>query len=816
MAKLHSNLDDFSTLCVVRADLSPLSGSAEPKAGKNGKTYWTIVFSVEIHFGLTEFKARINGPASIIYNERGHRAEEEEPDAYPEDDVNNASPRNDRLRSEPVSRALTPVEPFYHPSRSETRGFDPVPSAQPSADVASIHRTPSLSEGHISPSHTAAVDLSRDLSFNVEPEKVPEPEVLSERTPSLAPSLLVSSSPAPPPDLSRSLEPEVVIETRSPKDRKGKGKKKTPVTTPKIEETLPPVVEPTPSAKTSVATPKVEETLIPAIEPTPTPEMPQVTETLSSSLWATDPVIAPDPASTSLWGSTSPARDKEGTPKAEEASITVESKRLSFGWGSTAPSVKSKAVELPDDPAVSKTSPAIGTSTSPLTAPEPVVAAEAVLPAAPATPSPALTGKAAKKAKKKGASAAATPAATPATQSIESPPVQTADPPPAAAVDAPVPEATGETKDEPAPPATVEEPAISTEKPLTPIGLPEVTLSTKTPEPTHLAISDEVQDSISSLWTTSTSDPWGTSDKPKTPKSRPKTPVAETNKTEETEVSTATPAASVLETKSTFGWGATVKTPSTDSSKPTGLAWGASIKKSPWGTSGAATPISTSPGWGSSFGTAAKSPSIKSTWSSKLNTPTTTKAPSSPWGVKPSNPVDSKEDAKEESKEETKEDPKEESKESSQEPIPAADAASADTTKSETPTAEVMKTDDKIPTPKPTSTDLPAKASAATETETAKVSTPKTTESELKADTPQPAEVKQPTPQPSPKPAETPLDPAVDVPAEPETPLDPVTPSAEENKENEEKEEEKEEEKKTTGGGGAKKASAAKKKKKKK
>jgi len=43
----------------VRADLSPLSGSAEPKHGKNGKTYWTIVFSVEIHFGLTEFKARI-------------------------------------------------------------------------------------------------------------------------------------------------------------------------------------------------------------------------------------------------------------------------------------------------------------------------------------------------------------------------------------------------------------------------------------------------------------------------------------------------------------------------------------------------------------------------------------------------------------------------------------------------------------------------------------------------------------------------------------------------------------------------------------
>ena len=27
--------------------------------GHGGKKYWTIVFSIEIHFGLTEFKARI-------------------------------------------------------------------------------------------------------------------------------------------------------------------------------------------------------------------------------------------------------------------------------------------------------------------------------------------------------------------------------------------------------------------------------------------------------------------------------------------------------------------------------------------------------------------------------------------------------------------------------------------------------------------------------------------------------------------------------------------------------------------------------------
>ena len=92
------------------------------------------MFSVEIHFGLMEFKARIkwmdkvcffffflllpsadstfplnrnneivclfsfhplsqlltkshSGPAAIVYNERGHRAEEDKPDTYPEDDL---------------------------------------------------------------------------------------------------------------------------------------------------------------------------------------------------------------------------------------------------------------------------------------------------------------------------------------------------------------------------------------------------------------------------------------------------------------------------------------------------------------------------------------------------------------------------------------------------------------------------------------------------------------------------------------------------------------------------------------------------------
>lgn len=35
--------------------------------GQGGKTYWTIVFSIEIHFGLTEFKARIKWNDDVCF-----------------------------------------------------------------------------------------------------------------------------------------------------------------------------------------------------------------------------------------------------------------------------------------------------------------------------------------------------------------------------------------------------------------------------------------------------------------------------------------------------------------------------------------------------------------------------------------------------------------------------------------------------------------------------------------------------------------------------------------------------------------------------
>ncbi|EJD06533.1 uncharacterized protein FOMMEDRAFT_76543 [Fomitiporia mediterranea MF3/22] len=64
---IDRNSDHFGSLCFVRADLSKLSNSAEPKKGANGQTYWTVVFSIEIHFGLTEFKARMKWNEDVSF-----------------------------------------------------------------------------------------------------------------------------------------------------------------------------------------------------------------------------------------------------------------------------------------------------------------------------------------------------------------------------------------------------------------------------------------------------------------------------------------------------------------------------------------------------------------------------------------------------------------------------------------------------------------------------------------------------------------------------------------------------------------------------
>lgn len=43
----------------MRADLSGLTTSTSAQTSQDGTVYWTIVFSIELYLGLTEFKARI-------------------------------------------------------------------------------------------------------------------------------------------------------------------------------------------------------------------------------------------------------------------------------------------------------------------------------------------------------------------------------------------------------------------------------------------------------------------------------------------------------------------------------------------------------------------------------------------------------------------------------------------------------------------------------------------------------------------------------------------------------------------------------------
>ncbi|KAJ2932470.1 hypothetical protein H1R20_g4610, partial [Candolleomyces eurysporus] len=171
--------ETFSTLCIVKADLSMLSDSAAPKQGPNGKTYWTIVFSVEIHFGLTEFQARIKwvqngetkyGPATIVYNERGHRTEEDEPDFYPEDDAltrSNSSRTGDRRSSQPTSRARTPVDghPVDSSRRSSRVSSDTyIPSANGSSipEVSRVPSTRPANSNPTTPSRSAYASLHDD------------------------------------------------------------------------------------------------------------------------------------------------------------------------------------------------------------------------------------------------------------------------------------------------------------------------------------------------------------------------------------------------------------------------------------------------------------------------------------------------------------------------------------------------------------------------------------------------------------------------------------------------------------------------------
>ena len=101
-----------------------------------------------------------SGPAVIVYNERGHRIEDDDIDTYPEDDQSALNGGRSDRRSEPVSRSRTPVEPYYPPGGSSSRRT----SNSGIPDATRIERT--ASKGYspsIAPSTRSAAYSTRDI-----------------------------------------------------------------------------------------------------------------------------------------------------------------------------------------------------------------------------------------------------------------------------------------------------------------------------------------------------------------------------------------------------------------------------------------------------------------------------------------------------------------------------------------------------------------------------------------------------------------------------------------------------------------------------
>ena len=100
-----------------------------------------------------------SGPAVIVYNERGHRIEDDDIDVYPEDDQSALNGGRSGRRSEPVSRSRTPVDPYYPPGGSSRRT-----SNVGTPDVMRIeHSAPKGYSPSITPSARSAAYSTRDI-----------------------------------------------------------------------------------------------------------------------------------------------------------------------------------------------------------------------------------------------------------------------------------------------------------------------------------------------------------------------------------------------------------------------------------------------------------------------------------------------------------------------------------------------------------------------------------------------------------------------------------------------------------------------------
>jgi hypothetical protein len=109
-----------------------------------------------------------SGPATIVWNESGHRLDEEEPDSAPEDEGTPILPQSDQQTSRPASRARSRESPIPTPgyaTPSNSKGPSALEHVLPDAlnvidlQSPSIERTPSKME---SPPYTSHADADRD------------------------------------------------------------------------------------------------------------------------------------------------------------------------------------------------------------------------------------------------------------------------------------------------------------------------------------------------------------------------------------------------------------------------------------------------------------------------------------------------------------------------------------------------------------------------------------------------------------------------------------------------------------------------------
>ncbi|CAL1716267.1 unnamed protein product [Somion occarium] len=358
------NAENFSTLCYVRADLSPLAGSAQPKDGRNGKKYWTIVFSIEIHFGLTEFKARIKwqdngktryGPASIVYNEGGHRADEDEADSLPDDDPSTyTNHRSDRHRSYTSSRA-----PSRDPMVSSSKPSTPTTYAPPHVEFptkSSSSRRQSIDSGR-------TYDRDPSRIYDMRDRKISQTSSDNwrerERTPSAVDK--GKSREIIPESLSRIGERDRLANL-SAKSTDSKASTKSNATA-RLSEQLNSVWGPAGSAvpskqPTPSASPLVEVTTVSAA---PSTENKPASVVSSSKLATPQPASkapTPKPAATPTVASkvaTPQATSKAATPAISKAGTPQPATKSLSGWGDAPKAPTPALTSKVPTPAVSKT-----------------------------------------------------------------------------------------------------------------------------------------------------------------------------------------------------------------------------------------------------------------------------------------------------------------------------------------------------------------------------------------------------------------------------------------------------------------------------